>query len=161
MANTIIGIAEMAVAHSPDSLTTLGLGSCVGIALYDRTKRLGGLSHILLPKAPENGNGFHRPKYADTALSELVERVTGAGANRSTITAKLAGGAQMFVSEAVGDVLQVGRRNVEMCREVLTKMRIAIIGEDTGGSSGRTIVFDCETGLLKVQTAWPVTNKTL
>ncbi|HWR22104.1 MAG TPA: chemotaxis protein CheD [Feifaniaceae bacterium] len=161
MANTIIGIADMALAEAPDTLTTLGLGSCVGIVLYDRARRIGGLSHILLPKAPADGGLIQKAKYADTAIDELIGRLAKNGAAPHMLTAKLAGGASMFFANNGSDIMQVGRRNVEMCREVLKKRSISILAEDTGGNVGRTIVFDCGTGELLIRTAWPKTEKIL
>ncbi len=161
MANTIIGIADMALAKSPDTLTTLGLGSCVGIVLYDRARKIGGLSHILLPKAPAAEPQIQRAKYADTAIDELIDRMVKSGALAHTLTAKLAGGASMFFANNGSDIMQVGKRNVDMCREILRRHSIAILAEDTGGNIGRTIVFDCDTGALMIRTAWPKTEKIL
>lgn len=161
MANTIIGIADMALAKSPDTLTTLGLGSCVGVILYDRTKKIGGLSHILLPTAPGSDLELNKAKYADTAIDELISRMAAVGACVHTLVAKLAGGASMFNTATNTDIMQVGRRNVEMCREVLKRRSISILSEDTGGNIGRTIIFDCSTGALTVRTAWPKSEKTL
>ncbi len=161
MANTIIGIADMALAKAPDTLTTLGLGSCVGIVLYDRVRRIGGLSHILLPKAPAEGASVQTAKYADTAIDELISRLAKNGAAPHMLTAKLAGGASMFFASNGSDIMQVGKRNVDMCRDVLNKRCISILAEDTGGNVGRTIVFDCDTGALLIRTAWPKTEKIL
>ncbi len=161
MANTIIGIADMALAKSPDTLTTLGLGSCVGVVLYDRTNKIGGLSHILLPAAPGGDAELNKAKYADTAIDELIRRMVAAGACAHTLVAKLAGGASMFNTATNTDIMQVGRRNVEMCRAVLKRRSISILNEDTGGNIGRTIIFDCSTGALNVRTAWPKSEKTL
>lgn len=159
MANTIIGIADMALAKAPDTLTTLGLGSCVGIVLYDRIHKIGGLSHILLPKSPPDESLVQKAKYADTAIDELISRMVANGALPHLLTAKLAGGASMFFANNGSDIMQVGKRNVEMCREVLRKRSISILAEDTGGNVGRTIVFDCDTGSLLIRTAWPKTEK--
>ena len=43
-----VGIADAAIVSAPDTLITMGLGSCVGIALYDREKKIAGLVHIML-----------------------------------------------------------------------------------------------------------------
>lgn len=161
MSNTIVGIAEMAVARSPETITTLGLGSCVGIVLYDRIHKIGGLAHILLPNAPGSGNGVNIAKYADTAVDELIRRMTLFGANPRLLVAKLAGGAHMFGATEQSDVMQVGRRNVENSRKALERFSIAIIAEDVGGANGRTIVLDCDTGALSVRTAWPRTEKNI
>ncbi len=151
----------MALAKAPDTLTTLGLGSCVGIVLYDRVRRIGGLSHILLPKAPTDCVPIQKAKYADTAIDELISRLAAHGAVPHMLTAKLAGGASMFFANNGSDIMQVGKRNVEMCREMLKLRSISILAEDTGGNVGRTIVLDCETGALLIRTAWPKTEKIL
>ncbi|HWS30601.1 MAG TPA: chemotaxis protein CheD [Clostridia bacterium] len=160
MSNTIVGIAEMAVAGSPETITTLGLGSCVGIVLYDRIHKIGGLAHVLLPTAPA-GEAVNIAKYADTAVNELVRRMTASGANPRLLTAKIAGGAHMFGATEQSDVMQVGKRNVEHSRIALEKNAIAVLAEDVGGTNGRTIVLDCETGSLTVRTAWPRTEKNI
>lgn len=159
MANTTVGIVDMAVARAPDTLTTIGLGSCVGIILYDRITKVGGLSHVLLPQAPAQAQAqVQAAKYADTAIPELIRRMGEAGACTRRLTAKLAGGARLFMGGAA-DFLQIGKLNVFMCRETLVRHRIPIVAEDTGGSMGRTIVLDCATGLLKISTAWPQSEK--
>ncbi|HWR19963.1 MAG TPA: chemotaxis protein CheD [Clostridia bacterium] len=160
MSYTIVGIAEMAIAKSPETITTLGLGSCVGIVLYDRIHKIGGLAHVLLPNAPK-GDSVNIAKYADTAVDELVRRMTLFGANPRLMTAKLAGGAHMFGTTEQSDVMQVGKRNVEFSKTALIKNCIAIIAEDVGGTNGRTIVLNCETGSLTVRTAWPRTEKNI
>lgn len=161
MSNTIVGIAEMAVAKAPETITTLGLGSCVGIVLYDRIHKIGGLAHILLPNAPNGCEGLNIAKYADTAIDELIRRMTRSGANPRLLVAKLAGGAHMFGATEQSDVMQVGKRNVEHSRKALERQSIAVLAEDVGGANGRTIVLDCETGALTVRTAWPRTEKNI
>lgn len=160
MSNIIVGIAEMAVAKSPETITTLGLGSCVGIVLYDRIHKIGGLAHVLLPTAPA-GEMVNIAKYANTAVDELVRRMTASGANPHLLTAKLAGGAHMFGTTEQSDVMQVGKRNVEYSKTSLAKNAITVLAEDVGGTNGRTIVLDCETGSLTVRTAWPRTEKNI
>lgn len=157
MANTTVGIVDMALANAPDTLTTIGLGSCVGIVLYDQVRKTGGLSHVLLPQAPAQKE-VQAAKYANTAIAELIRRMGEAGASPRRLIAKLAGGASLFMGGAA-DFLQIGRLNVAMCRETLQAHRIPIVAEDTGGNMGRTIVFDCETGLLRISTAWPQSEK--
>lgn len=161
MSNTMVGIAEMAVAKAPETITTLGLGSCVGIVLYDRVHKIGGLAHVLLPCAPEGSVDVNIAKYASTAVDELVRRMTVSGANPRLLTAKLAGGAHMFGMAEQSDVMQVGKRNVEYSRASLNRRSIAVLAEDVGGTNGRTIVLDCETGALTVRTAWPRTEKNI
>ena len=37
-----VGMADLNICIAPDALTTLGLGSCVGVALYDAQMRIAG-----------------------------------------------------------------------------------------------------------------------
>jgi chemotaxis protein CheD len=159
MANILVGMADLNVASSPDKLTTLGLGSCVGLVLYDAASKIGGMAHIMLPHSSINTDSKNKAKFADTAFESLLNLVTKKGANRLKLIAKLAGGANMFTSSAHDDIMKVGQRNVEACRNLLKEYSIPIVAEDTGGNYGRTIEFCCETSLLKIRTAWPVTEK--
>ncbi|MGI6151972.1 MAG: chemotaxis protein CheD [Christensenellales bacterium] len=157
----IIGIAEQKVVRAPDKLSTLGLGSCVGLVLYDSLTKIGGMVHIMLPTAPPNTPDLNKAKYADTAVPELIRLLAAAGAQPRRLTAKLAGGAHMFRTAKNLDFMNVGDRNVEQCKKTLFAHSIPILAEDTGGSSGRSIEFCCETGLLKVRTVSPKNIKLL
>lgn len=161
MATTIIGIADLQVAKGPDLLTTLGLGSCVGLCLYDRLARIGGMAHIMLPVAPPNVEMKYKAKYGDTAFEELLRQITRIGANPYVLEAKLAGGAHMFSSSMDSDIMKVGLRNIEICHKLLRSKGIKLVAEETGGTVGRTITLDCSTGLLQIRTAWPKTERTI
>jgi len=147
----IVGIGELNVAVSPVILSSLGLGSCVGIALYDRSRKIGGLAHIMLPDSSQVPDKTNRGKFADTAAEDLVMEMIKIGARREMIVAKLAGGAHMFGIES--DVMKIGQRNIAASREALKKLGIPIIAEEVGGSVGRTIELNTETGILKIKTA--------
>lgn len=148
-----IGMSELGVATPPNRIRTTGLGSCVGVVLYDERKKVGGMAHVMLPDSSLAKSGeIAVGKYADTAIPELIRQMTEAGAELHQLKAKLAGGAQMFTFLAGNDKMRIGPRNVEACRQALQKYKIAIIAEDTGGSSGRTIELDVETGVLQIRT---------
>ena len=147
----IIGMAELGVVKTPEKITTLGLGSCVGVILYDRITKIGGMVHIVLPDS-RNQPGVNRAKYADTGIEELLQQMLKAGATRGAITAKLAGGANMFGSLQKNDMLNVGVRNAESSKIFLSKLRIPIKAEDLGGTHGRTIELNAEDGSLKIKT---------
>ena len=150
MAAIVVGMADMKACRSPETLTTLGLGSCVGICLYDRITKISGMAHIMLPSL--NGYaGQSRAKFADSAIVDLVAQMTRMGANRASLVAKLAGGAHMFTGSA-NNILKVGERNVEASLRALAELRIPVQANDTGGSYGRTIELFSETGLLKIRT---------
>ncbi len=146
-----IGMAELDVCLPPDAITTLGLGSCVGVVLYDPTKKICGMVHVMLPDSTKIKNNENIAKFADTGIDELLKRVIALGANRRSIVSKIAGGAQMFSFKTDNDMLRVGERNVEACKAKLKQLQIPIIAEDTGKNSGRTIEFYPETGELLVK----------
>ncbi|HHU22280.1 MAG TPA: chemotaxis protein CheD [Clostridiales bacterium] len=148
-----VDIAMMKVARAPDILYSLGLGSCVGVAIYDPVARVGGLIHVLLPSFKEFTQGVHsRTKFADSGIADMVEAMIGAGAKKYNMKAKIVGGAAMFATENNQVHNTIGSRNVASCVETLKKLGIEIIAQDVGGNKGRSIFFDLSTGVLSVRT---------
>ncbi|HEX2944689.1 MAG TPA: chemotaxis protein CheD [Clostridia bacterium] len=147
-----VGMADLQSSRHPCIITTLGLGSCVGIALYDPYKKVAGLAHVMLPSSQQARNNTNIAKFADTAIVKLVEDMISLGATRSQLVAKLAGGAQMFSFNDTSEMLRIGARNVSASKEALNLLGIPIISEDTGGNYGRTIEIHSETGKLMVKT---------
>lgn len=153
MENVIrVGMADLNACAHPGILTTLGLGSCVGIALYDPTTKVIGLAHIMLPSSTQVKNSTNVAKFADTAIDKLLEEMKKLGANRTRIVAKLAGGAQMFAFNQTSDMMRIGFRNVLSSKKKLQELNIPVIAEDTGGNYGRTIELNSDNGKLKVKT---------
>ena len=147
-----VGMADLSTAREPDILTTLGLGSCVGIALYDSVTKITGLAHIMLPDSKEIRNNSNIAKFADTGIVETVRRMEEAGAKRSRITAKIAGGACMFAfAMKENDALNVGDKNVKAVKKVLGELKIPILADDTGLNYGRTVIIDYNTGMLTIK----------
>ncbi|MCH5268072.1 MAG: chemotaxis protein CheD [Lachnospiraceae bacterium] len=141
-----VGMADLNVCHAPDAITTLGLGSCVGVALYDKSTKIAGLVHVMLPDSTSVRQNQNPAKFADTGIVLLLQKMKQSGANTSALTAKIAGGAQMFAFKSNNDMLRVGDRNVEAVKKKLNELRIPIIAEDTGLNYGRTVEFFPETG---------------
>lgn len=150
MSNSLInvGVAQIKVASQPAILRTI-LGSCIGICIYDRFKKIGGLAHILLPVNTTKGN--NPEKYADTAIPLMVKQLLKDGAKKEYLSAKITGGAAMFKFEGGASIGQIGERNTGETRKILGKMGIPILEEDLGGSTGRVIDFYLEDGRLKVK----------
>lgn len=146
-----VGMADLKTCKAPNALTTLGLGSCVGICLWDTTSGIGGLAHIMLPDSSKIKNNLNIYKFADSAIDELIRQMGIKGAPKSRLKAKIAGGAQMFAFQAQNEAMRVGILNVEAVREKLKKEGIPIVAEDTGGSHGRTIEFYPQTGKLVIR----------
>lgn len=141
-----VGIADWKICTGSDSVTTLGLGSCVGIAVWDTQLGIGGLAHIMLPDSTEIRNNATRPKFADTGIADMVEALIKAGAVKRRLNAKIAGGAQMFAFGNNNDMVRVGERNVLAVKKKLNELGIPIKAQDTGDSYGRTVVFTPSTG---------------
>ena len=142
-----VGMADLKVCTAPDGVTTLGLGSCVGIAIRDPATKIGGLAHIMLPDSTAiRGSESNIAKFADTGIIELIRQMEALGAKRSRMTAKLAGGAMMFSFQNKSEMVRIGDRNVEAAKKKLAELQIPILAEDTGENYGRTVVFYPETG---------------
>lgn len=147
-----VDIAMMKVARPPDQLYSLGLGSCVGVAIYDPTAKIGGLIHVLLPSIKEiEGAGHSRTKFADSGINELVDSLLRSGASRVRLRAKMAGGAAMFAIRNTAPGETIGKRNVQSCRDTLKSLGINLVAYDVGGNKGRTVYFDVETGSLTIK----------
>lgn len=147
-----VGMADLKTCVSPNGITTLGLGSCVGIAIRDPVTQIGGLAHIMLPDSSSIRNGQQNiAKFADTGIVELVRQMERLGAKRSRMVAKIAGGANMFNFQGGGGVGQIGDRNVEATRAKLKELNIPVQASDTGENYGRTVVFFPETGEFRIR----------
>jgi chemotaxis protein CheD len=147
----IVGMADLKAVKTPDVLKTLGLGSCVGIALYDSVAKVAGLAHIMLPDSKAISNNQNVAKFADTALVKLVADMEKMGARKISMKAKIAGGAQMFAFNATNDNLRVGDRNVEATKRVLKDLGIKLVGEETGDSFGRTVELYADDGRFLIK----------
>lgn len=147
-----VGMADLNVAHMTGVLKTTGLGSCVGVTLYDARVKVAGMAHVMLPSSDIAREGkLNIAKYADSALPEMIRLMQALGAEIRRMEAKMAGGAQMFSFGSQSDTMRIGPRNVESCKEMLNHYKIPIKAADTGANYGRTIEFDCQTGILVVR----------
>lgn len=146
-----VGMADVKICTSPDCLSTLGLGSCVGVAIRDFDTKIGGLAHIMLPDSTAIKDSSNKFKFADTGIEELVAMLEKKGASRKKMVAKLAGGAQMFAFQNKSELGRIGERNVEACREKLKELQISIVAEDVGENYGRTVVFYPENGDYEIR----------
>ncbi|GER65647.1 chemoreceptor glutamine deamidase CheD [Weizmannia acidilactici] len=149
-----VGIAEMKIVTAPGLIRTTGLGSCVGVILYDLPAKTAGLAHIMLPSSliARNSEHINKAKFADTAIEELIGRLLRAGCSAHRLLAKIAGGAEMFSFSSMNEAMRIGPRNVEAVKKELKENHIKLVAEDTGGKSGRTIEFNPETAVLTVKT---------
>jgi len=150
-----VKIADLAVKKGDGLLVTYGLGSCVGIALYDPKCNVGGLAHILLNDSTKfvkpNATTVNLAKFADTAVPYLIEQMVALGARRQNLTATIAGGASLFNFNA--DTGNVGDKNIEASKAALQQERIKIVHEEVGGSCGRTMRLFVNSGEVTITTA--------
>ncbi|WP_088069499.1 chemotaxis protein CheD [Gottfriedia luciferensis] len=147
-----IGIAEMGIVKGSEVIRTSGLGSCVGVVVYDEEKRIAGMVHVMLPDSGLAKDGqLNKAKFADTAIKELIDQIVRNGGRRQYLKAKLAGGSQMFQFNSTNEMMRIGPRNVEAVLQQLDKLQIRVLGSDVGGNKGRTIEFSPENSLLNIK----------
>lgn len=139
-----IGIADVKVVASPDKIRTV-LGSCIGVALFDRVAKVGGMAHVILPSSA-HGHG-DKGKFADTAVDWLLEDVLKAGCVKGRLKAKITGGASMFGKKVDAGI---GERNIQAVKERLSHHSIQLLAEAVGGLKGRKMLLDPATGQVEV-----------
>jgi chemotaxis protein CheD len=143
-------MGDLAVtANAGEVLTTVGLGSCVGVILLDPNRHAIGLAHVIFPKAPE-GEFAENGKYADTAVATLLAALARLGSPRSSLEAVLAGGARMF-SFGRSIALDVGSANLAAVEEALGNAGIPIRAAATGGSVGRSLRVRAGEGVVALR----------
>ena len=111
------------------------------------------MAHIMLPSSKAIRKNENVAKFADTAITELIQIMESKGAKKARFIAKIAGGAQMFAFSSQNDSMKIGERNAEAVRAILKELSIPIKADDTGGNFGRTIEFFSESGKLLIKTA--------
>lgn len=141
-----VGMADLKTAKAPDILTTLGLGSCIGLTLYDPIAKIGGLVHYMLPDSTQLKNNANIAKFGDTGIRELLRLMLAEGAQQKRLVAKIAGGACMFQVSGLSAMGNVGERNSQAAKAILAEIKIPLIAQDTGLNFGRTVELDCSNG---------------
>lgn len=141
-----VGMADLNICKAPDTIITVGLGSCIGLTLYDPIKKIGGMVHYMLPDSTAISNNSNRAKFADTGIQDLLKKMLSAGANRNCLVAKIAGGAKMFGSAQISGIGNIGERNAIAAKKMLQMLNIKLVAEDTGLNYGRTVELHCDTG---------------
>ncbi len=147
-----VGMSEIVVAEAPDILVTIGLGSCIGVCVYDPVIKVGGMAHIMLPDSTAAKEVTNRGKFADTAIPDLVELMQKKGAIKQRMLVKKAGGAQMFAYPGTNSQTHIGYRNAVAAEKALEALGLKVSGKSIGGHSGRSIYMDLATGVIRVKT---------
>jgi chemotaxis protein CheD len=148
---TIVKVADWAADRGDAVITTLGLGSCVAIMLYDAESRAGAMAHILLPSRKLAHDVSNPAKFPESAVPLLIERLKALGADPRRLVAKLAGGASMFTQLMTPGTVQMGERNIVAARNALRLASIPVVREAVGGERGRTVRFHVTDGRVEVR----------
>lgn len=146
-----VGISEYKTGATPGQLVTYGLGSCLGITLYDPETGIGGLAHTLLPKPKPGMDVSRMSKFVDSSIRLMADELVETGAARERLEAKIFGGANMFEALQEWSGESIGQRNIGSARETLAELGIPLVAEDVGGNFGRTLVFSLESGKVTVK----------
>ncbi len=141
----VVDIGDLNIARAPKVLETI-LGSCIGVALFDKIGKVGGLLHIMLPKCITRNDRLS--KYADTGIPLLVDLMEKRNkSDRKILTAKIFGGANML--NANSNLFNIGKSNEIMTKEVLKRMGIRVVASKLGGTKSHRISLDTETGIVR------------
>lgn len=146
-----VGMADYKICCPPKRISTLGLGSCLGVVLYDPAKKICGMAHIMMPNSTLIRKNANRMKFADTCLADMLDEMVRQGARRGNLVAKAAGGAQMFVKKCSHNLLNIGEQNIQAVHEFLVAANIPLVAEDVGKDYGRTIEFNPANGELIIR----------
>jgi chemotaxis protein CheD len=145
-----VGMGEMKIARSPETLAVYGIGSCVIVTVYDAKNKLGGIAHIMLPDSTGLDKKTINPvKFADLAIPCLIKALREEGACMDNLTAKIIGGSEMFPPPEDFEN-NIGRDNTQAAKNALKKSNLPLIAEDIGGRRGRSVEFDLESGILRL-----------
>jgi chemotaxis protein CheD len=146
-----VGLGEYCVSRDPtDVLIAFGLGSCLGIGMYDPVAKVGGLIHVVLPEQ-KAGNDSNPAKFVDSGIPILLKKVLSEGAVESRLIVRMAGGANMLVSPGLSGTFDIGTRNIQAARETLAKMKLKLQIEEVGGQVGRTVRLYVADGRMTVR----------
>lgn len=146
-----VGIADASIVTAPNTIATIGLGSCVGVAIYDNKNKVMGLIHIMLPDSTSFRNVTNPYKFADIGIPKVVEELRQKGCQKRNLTAKIAGGASMFKFAEKSINSDIGNRNIIAVKAAMEKEGISIISEDVGGSKGRSMFANADTGEISIR----------
>jgi chemotaxis protein CheD len=136
-----LNLGDFIVTKDAADIACYGLGSCVGLFIYDRVNKISGGAHVVLSDEYEKDTTYN----AKTAFEKLIEEIEKIGGNKNALRAKIVGGADLFKSG-----LKIGERNVEALRDLILEHKIYLAGMDVGGNKSRTARFNTLNGDLSV-----------
>jgi chemotaxis protein CheD len=148
-----VGVGDMKVsAKAEETLVTYGLGSCIGVTIWDPVARVGGLLHFMLPESEtDKEKAKQNPAmYADTGIPLLFRSAYQLGADKKRLLVRVAGGAQVLDGNGV---FNIGKRNYLAMKKIFWKAGVMIHAEEVGGNTSRTLRLEVGTGKLLLQEA--------
>jgi chemotaxis protein CheD len=153
MNNIVVGLGEIKLSNSAtDVLVAYGLGSCLGISMYDPVAHIAGMVHAVLPSCDTEGEKTEAcAKYVCCGIDVLLQKMTQAGAARNRLVVRMAGGANMLSTTNFSDVMNIGQRNIESARRKLSELKFSVAGEEVGGNTGRTVRFYVADGRMAIR----------
>lgn len=147
-----VDIGTIVATDQPERLVIQGIGSCLGIFLFEAQKKIGAVAHVLLPSGDAERMKARPGKYVESAVAEMLAAIETLGGHPRRVCAKMAGGAHMFNFDSKDERIAIGERNVQAALRVLTAHRIELTAHDTGGKHGRTLIMNTATGTMEVRT---------
>lgn len=147
----VVRMGEHRVLRGEGVLAAVGLGSCVAIILHDRHARVAGLAHVVLPSASLSREHDRPARFANTAVPLLLGSMKAEGADLARVVGRLVGGASMFANLLAAGAITMGERNVQAAQAALRSAKLPIVGEEVGGTSGRSVWFDVRRGTALVR----------
>lgn len=147
----VVNISDAKVARrADDMLATYSLGSCIGVAMYDATARVGGMLHFQLPSSSLDADRAREAPlmFADTGMAHLIDALVASGAQENRMRVSMAGAAQMLNDAGT---FNIGRRNHAAIRKILWERGLLIAGEDIGGKTPRNLYLSVADGKVTVK----------
>lgn len=135
----IVCQGELAVSRDPGAVLSSVLGSCIATCLWDKTARVGGMNHILLPGSQVGSSGARLQ--GAFSMEALINELMKIGARKANLVAKVFGGAQTY-----DNGFGIGKANAEFVHSFLETEGIPIVASSTGGKSARRVLFYPDTG---------------
>jgi len=148
--NLVVGVADMVVSNDAGAeLVTYSLGSCLGVAVYDPVRKVGGLLHLMLPDSQIDPMKAAAAPYmfVDTGVPRLFKAVFNLGGERNRVIVKVAGGAQFLDDQRT---FNIGARNLQAFEDIMARNGLAVQSRDLGGFSSRTVRFELATGAVSI-----------
>lgn len=147
-----VQMAQMVISQAPSVLVTKGLGSCLGITFFDPFRKIGAMAHPMLPDFSKSRAQVNPNRYVNSVIKSTLEELKNKGCSSSRLEIKIFGGAHMFRCINTDSVLNVGQRNTEIAWAVFKELGLNILGQEVGGTFGRTIFLNLETGKVLIKT---------